>query len=558
MQRKLVAVLAADIVGYSALIGVDQGGTLAALRSFRTEIFGPTVAGHHGKIVKSMGDGWLVEFGSAAEAVNCAVLIQDRLAGHPLIVLRIGVHIGDVVHEDEDIFGDGVNVAARLEAWAKPGGIAISDAVYSSLDGTLTPSFDDAGLQTLKNIARSLRIWTKTMTSFVAIVQTERGFSTGYSHLSIVPVATSDDRADVQELADGLTGDLDEMLAAARWLVVAVREQPRPNDYVLKIALRARGDRLRLEARLFDPMGKQIWATKLDGDLADSFDWQDTTSETVSLEVLTRMLDAESDRLACIPLAKRTAEECLVQGFMQIRSGDERGMEDSISSYMLALEKDPQCADAYGEAIWWTYAGMTVGWERARPFYENYFQDWVTRSRHLTAQNSVLDIGVALADFHSNSDVTPVRNAISGALRRSASDANVLSMSAWASLWCGEAATAFDCFRKFERVGKYHPFWVASKGGSATASVQLGDDARAISDATEGLQFSNTYPTFFAVLASAYALSGQLKSAKEALVKYRELVPDRTISSWKEMNDYGGSAGGRRYFEGLRKAGLPE
>lgn len=558
MQRKLAAILAADIVGYSALIGADQDSTLAALRSFLTEVFGPTVAGHHGKIIKSMGDGWLVEFGSAVEAVNCAILIQGRLAGHPKIVLRIGVHIGDVVHEDEDIFGDGVNVAARLEAWAKPGGLAISDAVFSSLDGTLTPSFDDAGQQKLKNITRPMRIWTKTAITIAAVAQTERGLSAGYSHLSILPVATSDDRVDVQELADGLTGDLDELLSAARWLVVAVREQPRTSDYVLKIALRARGDRLRLEARLFDPMGKQIWATKLDGDLADSFDWQDTTSETVSLEILTRMLDSESDRLARIPIAKRTAEECLVQGFMQVRSGDERGMEESISSYMLALEKDPQCADAYGEAIWWTYAGMTVGWERARPFYENYFQDWVTRSRHLTAQNSVLDIGVALADFQSNSDVVPVRNAISGALRRSASDANVLSMSAWASLWCGEAATASDCFRKFERFGKYHPFWVASKGGSATASVQLGDDAQAISDATEGLQFSNTYPTFFAVLASAYALSDHPQRATEALSRYRELVPDRTISSWKAMNDYGGSAGGERYFEGLRMAGLPE
>jgi adenylate cyclase len=558
LQRKLAAVLAADIVGYSALMGADQDGTLAALRSFRTEIFGPTVAGHHGKIVKSMGDGWLVEFGSAVEAVNCAIHVQDRLAGHPLIALRIGVHIGDVVHEDEDIFGDGVNVAARLEAWANPGGIAISDAAYSSLDGTLAPSFDDAGQQTLKNISRPLRIWARTAISSQANVPTERGLSTGYSHLSIIPVATSDDRADVQELADGLTGDLDEMLAAARWLVVAVREQPRSNDYVLKIALRARGDRLRLEARLFEPTGKQIWAIKLDGDLADSFDWQDTTSEAVSLEVLTRLLDAESDRLALIPLNKRTAEECLVQGFMQIRSGDERGMEDSISSYMLAIEKDPECADAYGEAIWWTYAGMTVGWERARPFYENHFQDWVTRSRHLTTQNSVLDIGVALADYQSDSDITPVRNAIAGALRRSASDANVLSMSAWASLWCGEAATAFDCFRKFERFGKFHPFWVASKGGSATASVQLGDDARAISDATEGLQLSNTYPTFYAVLASASALSDQPERAKEALNRYRELVPDRTISSWKAMNDYGGSAGGKRYFEGLRMAGLPE
>jgi len=162
MERRLAAILAADIADYSRIVGDDEVGALAALRSFRAEVFGPTVAGHHGKIVKSMGDGWLVEFGSAVEAVNCAIQIQDRVSGHELLALRIGVHIGDVVHEEEDIFGDGVNVAARLEAWADPGGIAISDPAYSSLDGTLTPSFDDAGRQELKNIARPLRIWTKS------------------------------------------------------------------------------------------------------------------------------------------------------------------------------------------------------------------------------------------------------------------------------------------------------------------------------------------------------------------------------------------------------------
>jgi adenylate cyclase len=258
MERRLAAILAADIADYSRLVGEDETRALAALRSFRAEVFGPTVAGHHGKIVKSMGDGWLVEFGSAVEAVNCAIQIQDRVSGHELLALRIGVHIGDVVHEEDDIFGDGVNVAARLEGWAEPGGIAISDPAYSSLDGTLTPSFDDAGQQELKNIARPLRIWTKTATLGGPTVQSLQERSSGYSHLSILPVTTSDERVDVQELAEGLTGDLDDKLTAVRWLVVAVREQANPGDYTVKIALRSRGDRLRLEARLFEPMGKQV------------------------------------------------------------------------------------------------------------------------------------------------------------------------------------------------------------------------------------------------------------------------------------------------------------
>jgi len=224
---------------------------------------------------------------------------------------------------------------------------------------------------------------------------------------------------------------------------------------------------------------------------------------------------------------------------------------------MLAMEKDPNLADAFGEAIWTAFAGMTVGLETVRPYFEKYFQDWVARSRHLTDQSSILSIAIALADFQQNLDVAPLRNAIAGALRRNPSDANVLSVAAWSSIWCGETETALDCFRKFERFGNFHPYSVPAKGGTAVAALQLGDDALAISVAEQGLQLSSTYPTFHSVLASAFALTGQTDRAEAALAKYRELVPDRTISSWKAMNDYGGSDGGKRYFEGLRMAGLP-
>ena len=121
MERRLAAILAADVVGYSRLMGADEAGTLAALRKLRAELFGPVVAGQRGKVIKSMGDGWLVEFVSSVAAVSCALQVQDRLAGHETIKLRIGVHIGDVVHEAEDIFGNAVNVAARLQEVADPG-----------------------------------------------------------------------------------------------------------------------------------------------------------------------------------------------------------------------------------------------------------------------------------------------------------------------------------------------------------------------------------------------------------------------------------------------------
>ena len=245
MVRQLAAILAADIVGYSALIGADQEGTLAALRTLRAEVIGPAVAGRRGKVVKSMGDGWLVEFASAVDAVTCAMQVQDRLAGHEVIRLRIGVHTGDVVHEEEDVFGDAVNVAARLEALADPGAVVISDAVHGALDGTLRPSFDDQGEQALKNIERPVRVWARGGGIAGGGRQDD---GTAIARLELVPVQVSDERVEVRELADALTNDLYTYLGHMSHTRARVTKTPSAEVWVLRPVLRSRGDRLRLES----------------------------------------------------------------------------------------------------------------------------------------------------------------------------------------------------------------------------------------------------------------------------------------------------------------------
>lgn len=152
IQRRLAAILAADVVGYSRLMGEDESATLAALRNLRTQVFGPTVASYNGAIVKSMGDGWLVAFNSAADAVNCAIEIQETLSDQQTIELRTGIHVGDITHEDEDVYGDGVNIAARLQEKAEPGTVVISETARRSIDGRLSSHFNDLGLLELKNI----------------------------------------------------------------------------------------------------------------------------------------------------------------------------------------------------------------------------------------------------------------------------------------------------------------------------------------------------------------------------------------------------------------------
>ena len=168
IQRRLAAILAADVVGYSRLMGEDEAGTLSALRHLRTNIFAAAVDAHRGRIVKSMGDGWLVEFASVVEAVTCAIEVQEGLVGHESIKLRVGVHLGDITHEEEDIFGDGVNIASRLQEIARPGGIVISDMARRSIDGKLAATFVDLGVQNLKNIAEPIKVYGWGMTAVTA------------------------------------------------------------------------------------------------------------------------------------------------------------------------------------------------------------------------------------------------------------------------------------------------------------------------------------------------------------------------------------------------------
>ena len=314
LSRRLAAILAADIVGYSALMGADQEGTLAALRQLRSEVFGPAVAGHRGKVVKSMGDGWLVEFAAATDAVTCAMQLQDALTGHNMLRLRIGIHIGDVVHEEEDVFGDGVNIAARLETLAVPGAVLISDAVHGSLDGTLRPSFDALGVQALKNIDRQVQVWCRgagpdaDAPVGLATAGREQGRQTGFPRLEITPVGMLGENPEVRELADALTSDLTTFLGSVRWLSADTQPTAGEDAYVLTGRLRVLGERLRLEAQLKGPDGKQLWTDKFDGTIADSFDWQDSTAEAIAAGVMAAILDTDTQQLAAIPVEERTLE----------------------------------------------------------------------------------------------------------------------------------------------------------------------------------------------------------------------------------------------------------
>ncbi|MEL6450045.1 MAG: adenylate/guanylate cyclase domain-containing protein [Pseudomonadota bacterium] len=558
-SRKLAAILAADVVGYSRMIRENEAETLAALRALRNEVFGPVFADYNGAVVKSMGDGWLVEFASAVEAVSAAMQVQDRLTQHPMIALRMGIHIGDVTRSDGELYGDGINIAARLEALAPKAGILISDAVYSSLDGTLSPSFEEAGTQALKNIARPVLTWRRAPDGGAAGASagvTDAG--SDFPVLNLRPIKNSDTRAEVQDIADALTADLGTYFGSINWLTTRITGADTSMGYTLAPILRARGDRLRLESRLQNPDGAVIWTHKSNSTLDDAFDWQDAVVTQIADHSIGMILEAETSRIMAVPDDQLTAEQCMLMGIMAWRDFSLSSFVQSVAFHDRAITAKPDLADAYAEGLIVLMAARTMTSNRAILPYLAKVPAWVDAARPLATGHAMLTLAIAIATYVEDQRVIPVKDAVAQSLRLAPFDARVLSFCGWANLWCGQTQDAHDCFIKSLDFGRLGAFYVASIGGAASASLQLGHDEDALAHVEKGLKLSDTYPTFFGVKAAALANLGRLEEARAVLAQYRALEPDRTIKTWQATNNYANSDGGKRYFEGLRLAGLPE
>jgi adenylate cyclase len=340
--RRLAAILAADVAGFSRLIGADEEGTLNRLRSMRTEVIDPRIIEYRGRIVKTTGDGLLVEFSSVIDALRCAtewqLEIADRNPGTPddRIEFRIGVHQGDIVVEDNDIFGDGVNVAARLEGLANPGGICVSARVQEDVTGRLNLTFDDLGEQTLKNIARPVRVYrvrlaTAENTPKVTPTQAAPALALpDKPSIAVLPFANMSGDPEQEYFADGMVEEIITGLSRIRWLFVIARNSSftykgRSVDvkqvglelgvrYVIEGSVRKAGNRVRITAQLVEAgTGNHIWAERYDRELADIFTVQDEITERVLATIEPELYAAEQFRSQSKPPESLSAWECVMR-----------------------------------------------------------------------------------------------------------------------------------------------------------------------------------------------------------------------------------------------------
>jgi adenylate cyclase len=366
MVRRLAAILATDVVGYSRLVEADEAGTLAAVRNRRKSILEPLLGQHHGRIVKLMGDGALVEFTSAVSAVECAVELQQRMAdanaglgNDRAIVLRVGINLGDVVVESGDLYGDGVNIAARLEALAEPGGICVSAAVHEQVARHLPFAFEDLGDQTLKNIARAVRVYRVAVDAPRALPSPEVASQPSTeASIAVLPFANMSGEPDQEYLADGLTEDIITELSRISTLFVIARTSTftykgQPSDvkrvarelgvrYVMEGSMRRAGDRLRVTAQLVDAAtGHHVWAERYDCSAADIFDIQDEITRSVASSTETQIFIAGDEAVKSRPSGDCKARDLVMRGLSRMYDETPEAYAEAFELAEEAIRIDP-------------------------------------------------------------------------------------------------------------------------------------------------------------------------------------------------------------------------
>src|SRR6516225_1335542 len=375
VERRLAAILAADVAGYSRLMGTDEEGTLERLRALRRELLDPKIAERRGRLVKTTGDGLLVEFASVVDALRCAAEIQAAMAetnaGSPAdkrIELRVGINVGDIVVEDGDIFGDGVNVAARLEGLAEPGGICVSARVQEDAAGRLDLAFEDIGEQQLKNIARPVRAYrVATATGSATTRPSANPPLPDKPSIAVLPFQNMSGDPEQEYFVDGMVEEIITALSRVRWLFVIARNSTftykgRAVDlkkvgrelgvrYVLEGSVRKAGQRVRITAQLIDALtGTHLWADHFDGSLEDVFELQDKVAISVAGVIEPALQAAEIRRSSDRPTSDLTAYDLYLRALANWPWTAREQMAKALDLFEQAIARDPHFAPALAHA----------------------------------------------------------------------------------------------------------------------------------------------------------------------------------------------------------------
>ncbi len=545
VQRRLAAILAADVAGYSRLMGADEEGTLARLSALRAELIDPIITEHHGRIVKTTGDGMLVEFASVVDAMRCSIAWQGAMADHSQpaesrIEWRIGINLGDVIINGDDIFGDGVNIAARLEAQAEPGGICVSHAVLTQTRGKLDFPVVDLGEQVLKNIAQPVHVF-RVLAEETPVPEPAALPLPDRPSIAVLPFQNMSGDPEQEYFADGMVEEIITALSHIRWLFVIARNSSfsykgqSPDvkrvgrelgvRYVLEGSVRKGGGRVRITAQLIDAeTGTHLWADRFDGSLDDVFDLQDQVATSVAGVIEPTLRASEIRRAASRPTKDLTAYDLYLRALPAMYSWSREGVFAALDLLEQAIARDPSYAPALANASLCLLHGHGNGWTEDAERTRRACIDYARRALAAAGEDpaTLVDAATVLAYF--GEDIATMIGVVDRAVMLNPSFARGVYLSGGLRLWAGDPDAAIE---RIEASLRLSPRARVGNQLSVLASAYFMkrqfDEAAAIY--LTAIQELPTFPVPYRGLAACYAHMGRLAEAREAIERLRVLSP---------------------------------
>ena len=580
VNRKLAAILAADVVGYSRLMGADEAGTLAALKRHREAIFDPAVAAHKGRIVKLIGDGVIVEFGSVIDAVSCALSVQrssattpDQRASQPIIVLRIGINLGDVIIEGDDIYGEGVNIAARLEPLAEPGGICVSSIVNESVGNRIDVRFQDGGEISVKNIDRPIRVWKwhpSATTSAISRSVAKPEPNVAAASIAVLPFTNMSGDPEQEYFSDGISEDIITDLSKIGGLTVIARNSSftykgRSVDLrtvgrdlgvrsVLEGSIRRAGKRVRITAQLIDAAtSTHLWADRYDRDLTDIFEVQDEVVEKIVGALAVTLTQGEQQRLRRHGTSNVEAYECWLRARALFTRGTRESIVEARAMYRRAIEFDHNFAAPHAGLAFAAIADHTSGWALDSTQALLEAERWARRALELNDQEPVSHMALG--------NVLLWRRDHKGALaefaRMIALDPNFAqghTATGLALMYAGEPARALEPFAIAMRLDPHYPDIVLHF--LAQANFSLGKYEIAAQQLLDRIARNPSTDASRMLLASCYGHLGRAEDARAVWAELLKVNPDFSLAQRARVLPYKNPDDFQRILEGLAKAGL--
>ena len=583
VERRLSAIFAGDVAGYSRLMEVDEEGTLARLNAHRREFLEPNIAEHRGRIVKRTGDGILIEFVSAVDAVRCAIEQQRGMAERNMgaspdrrIELRVGIHVGDIIIEDGDIFGDGVNIAARLESIAQPGGICISDDAYRQVRGKLNVNFQDSGEQELKNIARPVRVYQLRPEA-----SGEARASAGRLALpdkpSIAVLAFQNLSGDIEQefFADGIAEDIITALSKSHWLFVIARNSSftykgKPVDvrqvgkelgvrYVLEGSVRKAGNRVRITSQLIDASGgHHLWAERYDRALEDIFAVQDEITHSIIGAIAPGIVAAEIKRSEGKDAAELGQWERVMRAHWHVQR---LTREDCLQAMRLIdeiLQRDPKNALALADLAYNWHMGGLFGWtEEPLPVATERVGEAARRAVAADDQDATAQTSLGLYELFTNRHDEAIKR-LQRAIELDPNSSFARGYLGIAYSFGGEPDRSLAALEEARRLSPRDFLMVIWHIGNAWSHLHAEHFAASMDCAKQAIEFNPYFPDSHGVLAASAAHLGRMTEARAGLDAFVRLLPGLTLGDPRLIRPFRRPADRERFLAGLRKAGLPD